>query len=615
MRGKAKGHKIEDHYDESQAGTGTTQSTQSSNPTKNIAQHQKEDEQIIALNKKLDEIQSSKGLIDHSQRAQIISQIGRLHCDNQEYEKAFESHYEAMEILASINANEDDIRIAICLRDIGDVHYSKNELSDAIDSYMDSLKMTRAVQEGDEHKHFIGSLLLKLGNVSYDQNDVEIALPSLELARNAFEGSFDHVYDYAEVSELIGHIQYDDLSRYEDAVKSFKKALAARKNGIYYKEPDENVQLLEEYIITINRRMGKFTDKSMSTLKRIMKDREQKYGKCSIEVASSLVTLAKAYSYQEKYDTAMDLLLKALSIQKEFLPNDDNGNCTLGKTLDTIGNVHKMKGDIRYAMSAYADALELKEKCNLDEDPRFKCEIALTLFQIGEVHEMNEHFDEAMQLLGEALFTQQSLLIPEHLDVAATKQRIAIIHGKLQQYQDAMENHVEVLRIYNKILGPNHMDVSESLCYIGDIHSEWGEFDKAICVFEKAQTIQEENLKSCNAEDMFKIKLALASTLNKRGMVLEKMGNNEDAVSCYKQSLENYRSSGVDGNFPGVKEVLSRLGTLDKSFEVMVHTALSWAGFLAPDVSCTDGSTLENMTCFTTDLLTCASSDEDSGQK
>ena len=97
-------------------------------------------------------LESSKGLIDHTKRGEILCKIGRIQCSEGDVPGSLESLNEAMEIYRGLHGDED-ILIANTLQDIGDVYFKANKLSLAVDNYMDALKMTRTIRgNGDEYK-------------------------------------------------------------------------------------------------------------------------------------------------------------------------------------------------------------------------------------------------------------------------------------------------------------------------------------------------------------------------------------------------------------------------------------------------------------------------------
>jgi len=543
------------------------------------------------LHKKLDKLQSSKDLINHAVCAGVLMDIGFAHQELNQLHDAMKSYLDAMDIFRQI-FGDDHMSVADCLSRVGDIHYIAGEPDDAMDAYSDALKIIRVLHKtGESEPLDIASLLNKVGKIGYERDDMEVAVSSFSQASNLC-AALDHNEKrplleehndnegstksnslnevYAEALGWMGRIHVD-RSQYEQALYVFNEALRVLKSV-----PGASTTSLQERIANVHFRRGDL-DVAMKAFESARRGKEKELGKGHPAVALTLVSIANIHEQRRNYQKAIDLLLRALKIQKEeSTATDAESYINLAAILNNIGNIHTRQGEFSFAMSAYTDALELKEKC-VGRHPQARREVALTLVCIGNVHERKEHFEDAMQLYEEARGIQEEILGDNHVEYAATINNIGVVLGKLNQYEDAMECYIKVLCIYRDALGSDHPDVAFTLCNIAEIHRMWNDYSEALNAFSEAKRIQEISLG--------KESVALADTYQYIGVTYQEMGDMERAISMLRKSLEIYRAAGLDGQDDKIKSVLAKLSQIDYSFETQVQHAMSWAGLIG-DAKC-----------------------------
>jgi len=556
--------------------------------------------ELPELYAQLKRIQSSKGLINHAQRADLLSRIGRVHRERDEITNAMDAHLEAMEIYKGLYGGEENHFVARTLRDIGDVHFESGDLSQAVDSYMDSLKLTRMLQSSggvkddgsirtdtvdDEcYSLDIGITLMKMGSVARKQNDPDIALPSLLLSLEEFKRiskskSSEHVQD---LYEQVGDVYNVDFSSYREAKESYKESRRISAGSDFLK-----CWSLDDKIGLMNVRLGERKE-AKSLFLNTLRAREKHFGKGSLDVSRTKILLARLFLAESEYRKSMDMALSALTVQKENLRNNDKGNVELAQTLNLIGDLHFYQKEYNFAMSAYTDALNLKEKCD-KEHFIIRKECAKTLTCIAKVHYVKDNFGDAIDILEEARHFQEGVLDSNHFDNGKLLHLLGSIKQRLDppSLEEAMGHHIEALSILKGQSGTNNVDVACILFDMGEIHRRWGDEKEALTVLTEARRLQENHVKvsgQSNSTD-------LAQTLSAIARLHERVGDKELAISTYRSSLDAYRAAGFDGDNPGLRLVVEELSKLDDSIETqIVSSTLLWTGILVPDRKYYDGT-------------------------
>lgn len=593
-------------------------------PPAKTAQHrdannnQSQEERLAKLCNRLEKLQTSQDVINHAVCAGLLMDIGTAHRELNRLHDAMHSYLNGMDIFRKIFGDEHMI-VAVCLSRVGDIHYLAGEPDDAMDAYLDALKIIRVLHNAGESDPIdVAGLLNKVGKISYERDDMEVAVSSFSQASNlcccatadrnevtrcskqehsnvegdggsititSNDSSLNEIY--AEALGWMGRINVD-RAEYEQALHVFNEALRALRSV-----PGASTTSLQEQIANVHFRRGDLSV-AMKTFESARRGKEKELGKDHPDVALTLVNIANIYEQRRDYQKAIDLLLRALKIQKEeSTATDAESYINLAATLNNIANIHTRKGEFAFAMSAYTDALELKEKC-VGRHPRARREVALTLVCIGNVHEQQEQFEDAMQLYEEARKIQEEVLGDNHVEYAATINNIGVVFGKLKRYEDAMECYIKVLCIYRGALGPEHPDVAFTLCNIAEIHRMWNDYSEALNAFSEAKRIQEISLG--------KESVALADTYQYIGVTYKEMGDQERAISMLRMSLDTYRAAGLDGQDDKIKSVLAKLSQIDYSFETQVQNAMSWAGLIG-DAKCSNSDAFATFEALATSVF------------
>jgi tetratricopeptide (TPR) repeat protein len=138
----------------------------------------------------------------------------------------------------------------------------------------------------------------------------------------------------------------------------------------------------------------------------------------------------------------------------------------MGVTLTSIGWIYYQQHNLKSAMHAYQDALDLLLP-KLGDDHR---NVASVRIQIGMVHIQKNELDLALEQYKEALRAQRIALGDEHKDVAITLSLIGATLESQGRFNKAIEFVDRALCIRKKDFGPSHLHVGTTLAQLGELY-------------------------------------------------------------------------------------------------------------------------------------------------
>ncbi|KAK3265561.1 hypothetical protein CYMTET_25761 [Cymbomonas tetramitiformis] len=128
---------------------------------------------------------------------------------------------------------------------------------------------------------------------------------------------------------------------------------------------------------------------------------------------------------------------------------------------------------------------------------------------------------------------------------------------KQGQYQEAAALQLQVLEIRETVLGPEHLEVASTLNNLGGVLDQQGKHEEALEVFQRSLGIKERELGRGD--------LSIATTLNNLGGVHRALKNYEDSLKCHKKCIAIQEQ--VQGK--GHESVASSLSNLGSLYKVM----------------------------------------------
>lgn len=304
------------------------------------------------------------------------------------------------------------------------------------------------------------------------------ALPVAMQARDAIAGVFGANHKFvASQTVFIGSI-YQGLKNYDEAVKTYREALA-----------------VQEKVLPPN----------------------------SADTAFTLTLLGRVYERTARYDEAGDVYKRALAIREAQQPQDLEG---LGTALNNLGVLYYRQSNYAQALPLLERALSVFEQKDGPESPS----VATALNNLAQLYEESRaDYRQAEKLLLRALKIRQKALGPDHRDVAATWNNLCGIYRSQAKYQQATSACRAALDINTRTNRLESDSGAVVLSGLGAIAREQGNYQQATTYFEQAIAIHQKLYGAAHPE--------LASTLNGLGLVYHKSGDYERAVSIFQKSL------------------------------------------------------------------------------
>ena len=198
----------------------------------------------------------------------------------------------------------------------------------------------------------------------------------------------------------------------------------------------------------------------------------------------------------------------------------------LGEMLELMQQSDKLRdaGKLDDAIDAMARALAIGEKAF--GEGHFS--VALSLDKLGLLRMMKGDLDASEKIYLRALAIREKLEGAEHPNVAFVLSSLGTIYLKRENFAGAEAAYLRVLAIREKALGAEHPDVANALYSLASVYTRRGDYRRAEPHLKRALAIQEKA-----APDSFFVAL----TLNNLAYLYMETGDYEQSEALYKRSL------------------------------------------------------------------------------
>ena len=399
----------------------------------------------IAL--KLSEDKENKTLTDHLEEAAVNQNMGVLHLNLGDHQKAKEYYEHALSIQLK-KLGPDHVDVALTYHNMGTLHNDLGDHQQAKEYYERALSIRLKKLEPDHVDvaftyHNMGALHKDLGDHQQAKEYYERAL-SMRLKKLGP----DHV-DVAFTYHNMGTL-HRDLGDHQQAKEYYERALSIQVKKL---GPD-HVYVAKTYlnIGTLHHDLGDHPQ-AKENYERALSIRLKKLGPDHVDVAKTYLNMGNLHHDLGDHQQAKEYYERALSIQLKKLGPD---HVDVALTYHNMGNLHLYLGDHQQAKEYYERALS-KQLKKLGTEHVY---VATTYLNMGNLHhDLGDHH-QAKEYYERALFIQLKKLGPDHVDVAPTYHNMGTLHGDLGDHQQAKEYYERALSIKLKKLGPDHVPTS-----------------------------------------------------------------------------------------------------------------------------------------------------------
>src|SRR5215204_1625085 len=254
-----------------------------------------------------------------------------------------------------------------------------------------------------------------------------------------------------------------------------------------------------------------------------------------IQYAYSLDHLARSYQRISKYEEALQIYQKALSIKARILGED---HIDVASGLENLGDVYFNMRRYDKALPLYRRELIIKEK-KLGET---SYEYVDCLISLGWAYNYLGHYDTALQMSQKVLILIKNIPKTNPVDHANSMMNIARLYHRMGQYDRSLALYEQALAMRKEKFGEDHFEYAVALIDVGYFyHRIIGNYEKALLLYGDALLIIEKISEKNDAEKT-RIGERLSSmhrlNLMHLGTVNYLLKDYEKAVSFYERVLQ-----------------------------------------------------------------------------
>lgn len=211
----------------------------------------------------------------------------------------------------------------------------------------------------------------------------------------------------------------------------------------------------------------------------------KKFGAESSRVGISMSGLAAVYEYKGEYAKAEKLFKQALTIQEKSLGANSTHVATC---LNNISSLYARMGQPSEAIAYSERALAIMKKVRGENSP----EALMVRQNLAELK--TQTGGSSLEELKETLKKRESLLGPDHADVAQSLNSLAQWYFQHEQYSQAEPLYKRSLAICTKKLGPKNQYTLTATQNLGTVYYEEKKFDLAEPLLKEALEGREQAL-------------------------------------------------------------------------------------------------------------------------
>mgnify|MGYP000193241039 CR=1 FL=1 len=370
----------------------------------------------------------------------------------------------------------------------------------------------------------------------------------------------DLSYVYKQITLL-----YNDLNKYEDALKYCKKELRIRKKQLGQDHPDTaennaimanllnklehpskalfyckkalnvmeklrrkhpNIEVAYHFMSDILYNLGEY-DQALDYLRKELEIIEKKLGKGHYTTARCYNAMGNILSHQGKDEEAFKNYKEALRIGTTKLNENDIG---IAESYSGIAATLCRQKKYEEALEFSSNALKIKEK--LEEG-----NVTANIYDVrGEILAHLNNYPEALDYFERAKKIREDKLGKDHSNTAASYHIIGSVLEKMHRYGEALNYCEKGLQIRKKKLGEDHPDTASSYAIIAEILYKLKRPSEALIYCEKTVSITEKKLNNEHPK--------IARTYH---IMAEILGNCKEALGFCIKALESSKKLGEEG--------------------------------------------------------------------
>jgi tetratricopeptide (TPR) repeat protein/predicted Ser/Thr protein kinase len=404
--------------------------------------------------------------------------------------KSYPQAIEAYEQLVKASPDNPDLHFALA-----DLYEKSSEFDKARDEYAKVLTIDPKRVDG----------LLAMGRVEIESGNDQNGLEYLTRAQG-MAVEFGNDEEKAQILQAMG-IAYSDLTKWDDALRSFQDSLAIKQRLGLKKGVADSL----ESIAQTEEPLGK-PDQALKDYNSAL-DSYREIGD-KADAARVLNDVADLYFNHGQFDKALELRKRSLQIEVDL------GNVSeQGLVLNNIGNTYMSKGDYEDARTYFDQALALREKLKVPSD------IADTVHNLAENSTKLGQYDQALQQYLRALDLRRS--VGDKRSAAIESASMGTLFGYQGRFGAALSSEEDALKTFR--------ETKENGFWLAEVLGAYGNALAQVGRGEEAQKSLEEALTVARG---LKNQAQVAAALGYEGDNLVYRGDYKSAAPLYEQALQ-----------------------------------------------------------------------------
>ena len=241
-------------------------------------------------------------------------------------------------------------------------------------------------------------------------------------------------------------------------------------------------------------------------------------------------------------------LQQAETTRQKILKNLGRNHFLFGKSLITLGSIHRLKGEFAKAKQHYGEGIQILAALGNAGQKDLAdgyANMADLLIELNDPRAARIYNQKSLDL-------QVKMFGADSMQVALLYNNLGMSLMNLGDLDGAEEKLTQSLKIYEKIYGPDHAEIASSLNNVGLMYSKRGKYAEATAAYRRASKIADEKLKKTDPWTL-KIKGNL-------GQLLGELGQQDEAQALLKETIK--LSTEVHGaDHPSTVTALHNLGS------------------------------------------------------
>lgn len=411
------------------------------------------------------------------QVATCLSNQGRVHYLMCDFKKSLASFHEALAIRERV-LGADSIDVLTAIFNMGQTYQKLGSLHEAKKCYTHFLEVAKG-KLGRDHRD-VSAAFKSLADVHREERSLPAALAMMKESLESGKAALgDHHAELTCTLNDLGSLCYE-MAAYHEAIGHFQECLVVQRSVLGSRcHPHILITLLN---IAQIQKQSTDLNAAFETYREIYSLQMDSTEKLeSLEIASTVSSMGLMKYLVQDYTAALNFYLEALRLRR--LAFGETAHADIASTLNSIGLVYFKLNLCTQANEAFMECMSIRQTLlgpNHRDVAILYYNIATVLIESGDDH-------TALKFYKESLRVERIVLGESHPEVAQTLKHLGQVHQEQGQLNEAQELFTEALEILRNIDGTKDSEgISQLLNLIGDIHLMHGEVDKMMTCFAEA---------------------------------------------------------------------------------------------------------------------------------